>query len=171
VYQQQRPVILRSAIPRVVGILALVFAPLGMLFSLGWVAGPLDDLSRLDDVGAWSGFRAWLILWGLLSFGVFAVHLTAGILATMYKRGAPRWMTIYGISAIGLCIGDAILVGALAPSGGPHHSALVDSVYAHWVFSVLAVPWPVLALVLMNLRGAKDACQPPRAVELTKVFG
>lgn len=149
----------RSSIPRVVGILAIIFASIGLLSAALWVFGPLADLSRWNTTHAWSGVQSWLFAWGGLSVGVFVLHLIAGIFATMYRPSAPRLVTWYAIAALLLAALDAILVVTLAPSGGPHHAALWDSVsLMHLIHSAFAAPWPIVAVLLMNTTGAKRAC-------------
>ena len=149
----------RSSIPRVVGTLALIFACIGLCSAALWVFGPLDDLSEWSRATGWSSVRAWLLVWGGLSVGVFALHLVAGIFAVMYRPHAPRLVTWYAIAALLLAALDAILVVTLAPSGGPHHAALWESLcLMHLVYSGLAAPWPIVAVLLMNTTGAKRAC-------------
>src|SRR6478609_4572079 len=89
----------RSAIPRVIGILALVFAPMGIFFSLTWVLGSIYN-HRSEDLTAWQPLLTWLWVTVGLTVLVFAAHVVAGITAVMYKPSAPRWMTIYGIVAL-----------------------------------------------------------------------
>ena len=149
----------RSSIPRVVGILAIVFACVGLCSAALWVWGPLDDLSIWSRATGWSSVRAWLLVWGGLSVGVFVLHLVAGIFAVMYRPRAPRLVTWYAIAALLLAALDAALVVALAPSGGPHHAALWESMcLMHLAYSAIAVPWPIVAVLLMNTTGAKRAC-------------
>lgn len=149
----------RSSIPRVVGILAIIFASIGLCSAVLWVFGPLDDLSRWNTTHQWSAVRSWLLVWGGLSVVVFVLHLVAGIFAVMYRPSAPRLVTWYAIAALLLAALDALLVATLAPSSGPHHMALWDSVsLPHLIHSALAAPWPIVAGLLMNTTGAKRAC-------------
>jgi len=152
----------RSAIPKVVGILAICFAAVGALGSGIWTWGPLDDLRMWDRDHLWGAAETWLFVWGGLSIGVFALHLIGGILSILYRPSAPRVITLYSIAALLLVVLDLILVNVLAPSGGPHHGAIHESVTSmHMAFCGLAFPWPVVALILMNTGAAKRACVIP----------
>ena len=152
----------RSAIPKVIGILAICFASVGALGSGIWTFGPLEDLTRWDHDHVWGAMQTWLLVWGGLSVAVFALHLVSGIMSLLYRPSAPRLVTIYAIAALALLVVDLILVNVLAPSGGARHSAIADSVCAmHMVYCGLAFPWPVVAVILMNTKGAKRACVIP----------
>jgi hypothetical protein len=152
----------RSAIPKIVGILAMIFAPVGAMASAIWTWGPLDDIGRWSE-GDWDAVSKWLLAWGMVSGLLFAVHLIAGIMAMLYRPSAPRWTTIYAIAAILLGILDAVLVVVLSPSGGGHHYiGLHESVVTmHLVFCVLSLAWPITAAILMNTARAKRACVIP----------
>ena len=151
----------RSAIPKVVGILAMIFAPIGAMASAIWTWGPLDDVSRWSE-GGWGTVSTWLLVWGVLSGLVFALHLLSGITAMLYRPSAPRWTTIYAIAAIVLALLGAAMVALLSPSGGTHYRGLHESVVLmHYVFAGLALPWPITALLLMNTASAKRACVIP----------
>jgi hypothetical protein len=154
----------RSAIPRVVGILATIFAAIGLLGSIIWVWGPGTDLSIRHRDGRWDAEHYWLLTWGALSAAVFVVHLVAGLMSISYRPSAPRLARIYGVAAIALALLDVVLVLALEPSGGHHHAELHESVVTlHIVFSGIALPWPITMLILMETSAAKRACViPPR---------
>jgi hypothetical protein len=158
----------RSAIPRVIGILSLVFAPIGIFFSLVFVAGPISDHHSVPH--DWQPLVTWLWITAAASVLVFAVHLVAGITATMYKPSAPRWMTIYGALGLALVAARFVMPIALTPSMSDHDVLVDDFVFMQVGYAVVAAPWPLVALILMNLRGAKAACRNPAAVDLNRVF-
>ena len=150
---------MRSGVPRVVGILAIVFSGIGLIATAIWTFGPLDDVSRWDHAHLWASARVWLIVWGGLSAGVFALHLVAGILAVRYRPSAPRAVTVYAIAAILLAVADLVLVCVLAPDGGAHHHAIHYSVTdMHIAHAILALPWPILALILIHLPASRRSC-------------
>lgn len=113
------------------GILAIVFAAIGLLVTFASAFGYDEELQRHslthEQLG---GFGTWVLLAVIPGLGLFALHLTAGILSLRYSRAAPIVMTIYGVAAL----------------------LAVDC---------LAAPWPVVVLVLMNLPGARAACRRP----------
>jgi hypothetical protein len=154
---QYRPPPQRSAIPRVVGILAIVFCVLGLLMSLGATLGPKDDLELWEVTTDQLGFfGTWLDIYLVLSVGVFALHLAGGIAAVAYKRSGPPLITIYAIVAILLSVVDVVV----ALTSVPESIGWVrgDLIAPRIGIAVLALPWPIVAVVLMNLRGAKRAC-------------
>ena len=151
----------RSAIPKVIGILAIVFASFGVLGTLGLTFGMEDELSRYritrDALGS---FGTWMIVSGVFGFALFGVHLTMGIQAVRYAPSAPRWATIYGVLAIALVLADIIVSMATFPDGHGyrHRQAYEDLVYPRIGLAIFALPWPIIALILMNVRGARRSC-------------
>jgi hypothetical protein len=151
----------RSAIPRVVGILAIIFASFGLLGTLGITFGGEDDLKRLDVTRQLLGsFGTWVYVAGGLGVLLFAIHLTAGIQAVRYAPSAPRWMTIYGVFALVLLAADVGISMATFPEG---QGFLRRALYEHFVYpriglAVLALPWPIVALALINQRSARLSC-------------
>jgi hypothetical protein len=155
----------RSAIPKVVGILAIVFACFGALFALVIHFGPLSDLNRWGVSRQAPALVNWM--WGslALSAGVFALHMIGGITALMYRPVAPRLVTAYAILAILLAISDIVLSTMLVPANLRFDTysylsvaQVKESMMVRAVIEGLCIPWPVVALALMNTRGAKHAC-------------
>jgi hypothetical protein len=156
----------RSAIPKVIGILAIVFASLGILGSLATALGVEDEMMTAygvtrEDLGA---FGTWMLVYLALAAVVFGVHLTAGIQSVRYTASAPRWMTLYGILAIALIVTDIIVSMATFPDGAGfvRRALYEDLVYPRFGLAVLALPWPIIALVLMNQPLARLACAAKR---------
>jgi hypothetical protein len=155
----------RSVIPKVAGILAIVFASLGLLGSLSTVLGVDDDMLvhgvTREGLGA---FGTWMLAYLALAAAVFAVHLTAGIQSVRYAASAPRWMTLYGALAIALIVTDFIVSMTTFPDGRGflHQKMYEDLVEPRFGLAVLALPWPIIALVLMNQHSARLACAAKR---------
>jgi hypothetical protein len=161
----------RSAIPRVVGILMIVFCGFGLFGSAIWTYGPIYDIHLWDGGHAWRAVEIWLYVWCILGLAVFGVHLAGGIIAVMYRPSAPRWVSIYAISAIVLGVADVVIVTVLAPNTGNHHRDLWFSVGTmHIVHTLMALPWPVIALALINKRSSKAACAGNDPSTLGQVF-
>jgi hypothetical protein len=153
----------RSGIPKVIGILAIVFASLGLIGSLAVTFGLEDDMRRYDlSRELLGGFGTWMLIYMVLGTALFGVHLAAGILSVKYSPAAPSWMTFYGIAAIALVIADVAIAITTFPSGhGLLHSTVYEAfVYPRLGLAVLALPWPIIALVMMNQRSARMACAP-----------
>src|SRR2546425_389389 len=143
----------RSVIPKAVGILAIIFASLGAMSSAVFAWGPLTDMSRWADGHGWHTIRVWIYVWAFVSCGLFVLHLVAGAFAMMYRPSAPRLISIYAVLAIVLAVLDLVFVIAIAPTTSSHlHESVTIS---HIVYSAVALPWPIMALLLMNTAAAK----------------
>ena len=150
----------RSAIPKVVGILAIIFSVLGIGGSLLWSLGPMSDIRSWGYADDLSQLVLWMYVWLAISFVLFGVHLVGGILALQYKAGGLQMLGIYASSAIVLVVVDIILEFALAPHlEGRHAGDMRFSVTVmRLVFDGLALPWPIIVLSLIKSRRAKQAC-------------
>jgi hypothetical protein len=153
----------RSAIPRVIGILATVFAVVGALFMAVWTFGPLSDLSGHHLLDKMSGMVSWFYACAALSVVVFGLHLAGGIFAIVYRFTGLRLLTLYGVLAILLVIADAILVIVLMPDHIEGRAGLTSDIrfsvtIMRIVFDGLALPWPIVVLALANTPRARAAC-------------
>lgn len=157
----------RSGVPRVMGILAIIFACVGLAGSAIWTFGPLSDLDKHSGASELEAVTAWLWIWMGLSAVVFVVHLIGGILSVQYKRAGLKIMTVYGIVALALAIVDCVLVVVLMPekyrSNGGADDLWFSVATMHIFFEVMALPWPITALALANGARAKEACGTPTA--------
>src|SRR5688572_12703568 len=100
----------RSAIPRVVGIIAIIFAVIGVGCSAFWTWGSLHDI-KLWDGGSKLGFVVnWLYVWMAVSVLLFAVHLAGGVMACQYKPLGLRLLTGYAVGALVLIALDLVVV-------------------------------------------------------------
>lgn len=160
-----RPVT-RSAIPKVVGILGIIFASFGIFGSIATAVGVDDAMWKFDtsreSLGA---FGTWTLVYVAIAAALFAVHLTGAIQSVRYAPSAPRWMTLYGILALALIAADVAVSMATFPGGGGYrHEAFYEElVYPRFGLAVLALPWPIIVLALMNQRSARLACAGRRA--------
>jgi hypothetical protein len=164
----------RSAIPRVVGILAIIFACMGIFWSAVFVMGPLDDMEQigLDDEA--TSLVTWMKVWLGISGLVFVLHLIGGIMAVTYKKVGLTLLNVYAIVAILLAAADVALMFALLPSSGEawllNRYFKEEVVYPRIVYEVLAIIWPIITLALVNTRKAKEACNPPSAQQAAAAF-
>ena len=165
----------RSGVPRVVGILAIIFACVGLIGSAIWHFGPLSDVKRWHYQDQLSSVVTWMWIWMGLSVVVFVLHLVGGILAVQYKRVGLRLLTVYAIAALVLALADVVLCNALYPGGledhgyGQNGEMYFSVVTMRMVFSAMAAPWPVVALLLANGTRAKEACGTP-SIKAADVF-
>lgn len=142
----------RSGIPRIVGVIAIIFACLGLGLGALFTIGPLVDLQGRGHASA----VKWVYAFGGLSLVLFVLHLAGGILACMYRTVGLRLLTGYAVGALALIVIDLVYVLGIAEHSRRITTSLVEP---HVVYSLLAVPWPVIVLVLVNLRRAKLACR------------
>ena len=147
----------RSAIPRVVGILALVFACLGIASSIVWTFGPLHDINRWGASERLAGIITWMYAWLAMSVVLFGAHLAGGILAIVYKPAGLRVLTGYAVGALALVVIDLVMMHGFMPRV-PDHDIHGSVTMARTAFDALAAPWPVVVLALVNSRRAKAAC-------------
>jgi hypothetical protein len=166
----------RSGIPRVVGILAIIFACLGVGMAALFTWGPLSDIDRWDLRDQLSGEVNWIYASAVLSGVVFVLHMLGGIAAVRYAGNAPKLMTFYAVFALALAIGDMILTIVLFPKNldidiYQSISSIKDSVVTPRVgFEFMALIWPIVALALMNTRRAKEACGGAASAKPQDVF-
>jgi hypothetical protein len=152
----------RSAIPRVIGILMIVFAGLGLLVSLVALsqesintAGMHGDMrDKLDTLKSYESIDELL---GLL-FSVF--HLIAGIQLVRYHKSGPKLAIAYAVGKIIYTVVGFVLVFAwLMPAleGAP---AAVRSAFgfAFIFMGIFQLAWPVIVWALVSRPQAKAAC-------------
>ncbi len=154
----------RSAIPKVMGILMLIFASLGLL---GGVIGILntggDDLmSMIPELKSWHTIDRIVTFTGV---GISGLHLYAGFRAIGYKSNAPRAAVTYAVAAMVVTITNAILVFAwikpiLDDIGGGFGEPNFGAVFGPIMFftTMVSLAWPIIVLILMTRPGAKAAC-------------
>lgn len=148
----------RSAMPMVLGILAIVFSAIG-LFGIAVLAFGFDkEMARHHVTYAGLGdYGTWIVVYSIVALAVFASHLTAGILGVRYSRRAPNVLTLYAIAALVLLVADVTLSVVLSPVP-PGSRGFDDIVGPRLGLEFLALPWPIVVLVLANLRRTREAC-------------
>src|SRR6476469_9254796 len=100
----------RSVIPRVIGIIGMPFAAIGLGGSVLFTFGPLHDIRRWGEAERLDGTISWLYLWLAISFGLFAVHLAGAIASCIYKPIGPRLMVGYATGALLLIGIDLVMM-------------------------------------------------------------
>jgi hypothetical protein len=157
----------RSAIPKVIGILMIIFASLGLFGSLiAFVSrgGGVDDMFRdVPELRTWNTISTFINVLGL---GIGCLHLYTGLRCVGYKTNAPALAKAYAIVAIVVTITNAILVYAWAKPllerafGGMPGGGIAAGVFGPiMLFStVISMAWPIVVLALMSRPAAKAAC-------------
>lgn len=133
----------RNQVPKVVGILAIIFASLGLFWAMRDMWGVMALLDK-DGGSMWTVSAA-------LSLAIFGVHLTAGIMAVGYRRSAPVMFIVYA----------ALAFAAIAWNGLAWYRVFGDFgglLAGNNVFIVPIIAWPITALVLMTRPSSRAAC-------------
>jgi hypothetical protein len=143
-----------SSIPRVVGILAIIFSVIGLGIAAIFFVGPMGVLERRTSWDHHKVLQTWMIVWGLSSLVLFVLHLAGGILGIMNRTLGLRVLTAYAIAAIVLVVLDVVVLGFYAQGRAWDKIGM-----PHLGYSFLAVAWPIVALVLVNTRRARAAAR------------
>jgi hypothetical protein len=170
----------RSAIPKVIGILMIVFGSLTLIGALFGVAthgmSHTDEMAFEDAPQVYQAFKdmaRFELLNDIIGIIVGAIELVAGVIAVGYKRKAPAFALFYsifsGLHTLGYAIGMyAILKPALnaaveASENIPGIRTIVSVTsmftgFALIVGTVIGLTWPLIAGILMSRKTARDAC-------------
>jgi hypothetical protein len=145
----------RSAIPRVVGIIAMVIAPIGALWS--WTAWSRSQrMASWDDADRLADTITYLEIYFVVSVALFLAHVLGGAFACAYRRLGRYLLTGYAIGALLLIVVDLYMMYAL-PGEGRQHDRHGWGGLVRMAASVIALPWPIVVLALINVRRARDA--------------
>jgi hypothetical protein len=145
----------RSAIPKVLGILAIVFSVFGLLFAVVQTFGTYSDIEEVFlDSSELGTFATWIPAYLVFAVIVFGLHLTAGIFSIRYSSRAIKWMNAYAVFAILLALANI----AITATTYPEALKISDGHAGRIVLDVFALPWPIIVLSLMNLRSVHLAC-------------
>lgn len=149
----------RSSIPKVIGILMIVFASIGLLLSLIGLAGNSANSAVLKEVPEWKTWSTLSMVFGLIGLGISVLHLVGGISAVRYKASAPKLAVTYGAANIVSNLAQAIIVFAWLKPALAKFPGAAEAVGAFLVIGiVIALIWPTIVLVLMTRPSAKEAC-------------
>jgi len=151
---------MRSSIPKVVGILMIIFGSLGLIVGLIGLAGnsASGDLKELPE---WKTYMTMSMVFGVIGLGISALHVFAGIRSVGYKANGPKLAMVYGLLNIVTQIAwGAIVFAWLKPAiekaAGGAGAALIGVGVMFGV--IISVAWPIIVLSLMSRPAAKAAC-------------
>lgn len=150
----------RSGIPKVIGILMIIFASLGLLFGLIGLGGNASSDATLGDIPEWKTWSTLSMVFGIVGLGISGLHLFAGVSAVRYKTGAPKLAIIYAILNIVTSLIQTVLVFAwLKPALAKVSPVAAEALGGFLVIGlVIAMIWPIIVLSLMTRPGAKASC-------------
>lgn len=162
-YQQQAP---RSAIPKVIGILMIIFASLGLLGSLISVLGGGGNDAMFRDIPELKTWHTIEKLMGAVGLAIGGLHLYTGVRAVGYKTNAPGFAVVYSLVAMVVVILNAVLVFAwIKPImekafAGMPGGEMVSGMFGPIVIftTLIGLAWPILVMILMTRPTAKAAC-------------
>ncbi len=149
----------RTGTPKVMGILMIIFASLGILGTFASFGG--QDVSALGPEWQekFSSVNTYLTVLSIVGLGLGVLHLLTGIAAVGYKKNAPKLAKIYGYTALAnVVVGMIITYALLKPlmEELPGIGNAVGGIVI--VFSLIGAVWPILVLSLMTGSKAKEAC-------------
>ncbi len=152
----------RSGTPKVMGILMIIFASIGLLFTLIGLAGNAGGGAAAKEIDAYKTFTTLALVFGVLDLGIVVLHLVAGIQSVRYKANAPKLAVAYGALRILHTVTWLVIVYAwLKPAiekfpGGKEAMAVLGAMFV--IMGIIAVVWPIIVLALMTRPSAKAAC-------------
>lgn len=151
---------MRSSIPKVVGILMIIFGSLGLIGGLIGLAGNSAS-GDLKDLPEWKTYMTMSMVFGVIGLGISALHVFGGIRAVGYKSNAPKLAMLYGLLNIVTQIAWGAIVfawlkPAIAKAAGDAGAAIIGIGVMFGV--IISIAWPIIVLSLMSRPAAKAAC-------------
>ena len=159
----------RSAIPKVIGILMIIFSSLGILLALvGLATG--GGFGMPSGTGFESRMREELTSYTQVTNGIALpiaiLQLLAGIWAVGYRRRAPLLATTYSVvTMLNQILSAFLLFSWYLPAleqalPARFYEQMQAAMIVGFIFGLLiGLTWPILVLVLMNRPSAKNACE------------
>jgi hypothetical protein len=148
----------RSPIPKVIGILLIVFGSLGLLGGLIGLVGD-NDMKHLLEGDRLKTFTTITTVFTVIGLGVSFLQLMTGMSCVRYKSGAPGLAVIYGIITMVFQLANIVVVFTyLKPmlDGIPGAGAMFGIIL---IFTtIITMAWPIVVLALMTRPAAKAAC-------------
>ncbi len=150
----------RSGIPKVMGILMIIFASLGLLGTFASLStDPAKENPFLADAPGYDNLKTMIMVLGILDLGIGGLHLFAGIRSVGYKRNGPGLAIAYAIARIIAVVIALVMVYAwLKPAMDvvPGAGAKVAGMFVG--IGLVGSVWPILILALMTRPSAKASC-------------
>lgn len=140
----------KSAIPKVVGILMIVFASLGLLWSGVTI---LQAMAAASAVGRGGGVA---IVFMIIDLCVGMLHLTAGLRAVSYKQSAPGLAMAYGWIKIIMTIATLMIMYGLMGRVGGGEGGMMAGIFL--LVAIVLLAWPIVVLALMSRPQARASC-------------
>ena len=159
------PPVQRSAIPKVIGILMIIFGSIGLLGGVIGLAGSGMNNAMFRDVPELSTYRTVEMLLSVVGLTMAGFQLYAGVRAVGYKANAPGIAKAYAIAAIVIVIASLVINMAVL---APMMARAMDAAGMHGmggfiggftlIISLFGLAWPIIVLTLMTRPTAKAAC-------------
>lgn len=158
----------RSAIPKVIGILMIIFGSFGILSGLINMAGGFGNDAILRGLPEYQTLKSLNLVLGLVSLGQGVFQLYAGIRCVGYKANAPTLAKAYAILGMVIVVVNIVITmviispmmeRAFAGLGGSMKGMGSAIGGFTMILSLLGFAWPIVILALMSKQTAKDACK------------
>ncbi len=150
----------RSAIPKVIGILMIIFGSLGLLSGLFGILGNSGGEELFGEDDAFRTFTRMSQLFNFVGIGVSCLHLIGGLKCVGYKESAPKLAVAYALlNMITSIIWGVIVYAWLKPMLDGVGNGMGGFVGIAMLFGmVISLAWPIIVLSLMTRPAAKAAC-------------
>jgi hypothetical protein len=148
----------RSAIPKVVGVLMIVFGAIGLVWTVivMFQEELFKEVAGMDPTISRTG-----LIFDLVAVALGLLQLVAGLRAISYKDRAPRLAVMYAVGKIVSVIGWVVVTYAyLIPHIGASRVAsqsLVDG-SGIAITAGFYLIWPIIVLALMTRPSVKTSC-------------
>ncbi len=150
-----------SAVPRVLGLLMVVVAFVGLMQSVAELRAAVD-FEAVMVLGAGAerlrGYAFWVHLTGLVVGGL---HLVAGVAAAMTHGRAPVLTSVYaGVATVWSVVAVVVYFQTLAPLLRPFGKTELFGGHEVGVLigAALGLGWVALVALVMNHRTSRRAC-------------
>jgi hypothetical protein len=150
------PAQVRSGIPKVMGILMIVLASLGLLGTLVGLSG-FGNNEALRGYADYDTYLTYQKIANVFGLGLGVLHLLAGIRSVGYKANAPKLAIIYAVLAIVNTVVGLIVMYAWMMPNMPEQIRGAMSV-GFVIGGMIGLSYPTVVWALMSRPAAKAAC-------------
>ena len=166
---QYTPTPQRSAIPKVMGILMIIFGSLAILGGLVGLA--MGGEKQFAHIPEWRAFEKVSQTMSIIGFPISILGFVTGICALGYKRVVPKLALVYGVLAMIHTVIAAVInykymtaaMDAVVRDAGGFMGEGMGAIKAGMgigtvIGIVFGLAYPILVLVLLTRPNAKASC-------------
>ncbi|MEO8700394.1 MAG: hypothetical protein ABI867_10135 [Kofleriaceae bacterium] len=156
------PLARRSAIPKVIGILMIIFGSIGVVGVLIGQVMPQDPHLTANE--GWRDFQKISTVMAVIGLPLALLQLFAGLMLVKYKSSGPKLALAYVILAfintvanivVTIKVLQPVMSAMEGPGGGVMKSAVGFGVV---IGAIFGISWLIVIFALTQRKSAKDAC-------------